>query len=207
MNRAALRLVASLIVLMILVLPAGMAQAQTAKRKAKPAIDILRATIMVRTAIVALNHANWTGNYTVLRELASPAFQFSNSAARLAEIFKPLRNERVDLSPVVVIRPVFTAQPFINKQKMLVLQGYFPSRPKMVRFVLAYLPVAGKWRLNYISVSTVKAAPAQASKASARQKNKISKKKQAKTKRTQSRRGGRKPRQKTNAKGKGNLKK
>ena len=42
--------------------------------------------------LIALDQANKTGNYTVLRDLGSPAFQ-ANTAARLGEIFAGLRHE------------------------------------------------------------------------------------------------------------------
>ena len=185
--------------------PFTAAYAQKAKKAPRPAIDPVRATILVRTAIVTLNNANRTGNYTVLRDLAAPPFQFANSPAKLADVFRPLRRERVDLSPVVVLRPVFTKPPLINKQKMLVLQGYFPSRPKMVRFVLGYLPFAGTWRLNFISVNTMKAP---AAKAAGKGKDKAAKT----AKKARSRKGkgkktsGKTARQKTNASAKGSLK-
>jgi hypothetical protein len=46
-------------------------------------------TILVRTTVVAVHQANITGNYTVLRDLASPALQEKYMAApeRFAETF------------------------------------------------------------------------------------------------------------------------
>ena len=196
----------SLIALFLFLLAAlSAAHAQNA-RAPRPAIDSLRATILVRTAIVTLNNANRTGNYTVLRDLAAPPFQFANSPAKLAEIFRPLRQEKVDLSPVVVLRPVFTRPPLINRQKMLVLQGYFPSRPKMVRFVLGYLPFAGRWRLNFISVNTVKAPPASATAGKAKDNVKKAAGKTPSRKNTGKKTSRKPARQKTNANAKGSRK-
>ena len=51
----------------------------------KPAqIDRNGVLILVRRTLTALDQANRTGNYTVLRDLGSPDFQ-ANTAARLAE--------------------------------------------------------------------------------------------------------------------------
>ncbi len=135
---------------------ASIVKAQVRKVPAGYPIDTIRAVIMVRSAIIALNHANMTGNYTVLRALGAPGFQLANPPARLAEIFSGLRKRRVDLSPVAVIKPVFMRKPFVNRQGMMVLTGYFPSRPEAVVFTLGYKPVAGIWKLNYISVNLVK---------------------------------------------------
>ena len=66
-------------------------QAPTPKQQPqapKPAqIDRNGVLILIRTALLALDQANKTGNYTVLRDLGSPDFQV-NTAARLAG-FRP----------------------------------------------------------------------------------------------------------------------
>jgi hypothetical protein len=49
-------------------------------------IDRNGVIILIRSTLLALDHANKTGNYTVLRDLGSPGFQ-TNTDARLAEIF------------------------------------------------------------------------------------------------------------------------
>ena len=40
-------------------------------------------TILIKNTLAALNHANLTGNYTVLRDLGAPGFSQANTAARL----------------------------------------------------------------------------------------------------------------------------
>ena len=52
---------------------------------------------MIRSTLLALDHANKTGNYTVLRDLGAPGFQ-ANTEARLAEIFAAQRKDNIDLS-------------------------------------------------------------------------------------------------------------
>jgi hypothetical protein len=81
---------------------------QSAPRAAQ--IDRNGVLILIRESLLALDQANKTGNYTVLRDLGSPAFQ-ANSAARLSEIFAKQRNDNVDLSGVVVIDPQLTLLP------------------------------------------------------------------------------------------------
>ena len=51
---------------------------QSAPRPAQ--IDRNGVLILIRQSLLALDQANKTGNYTVLRDLGSPAFQ-ANSAA------------------------------------------------------------------------------------------------------------------------------
>ena len=80
----------------------------------KPAqIDRNGVLILVRSTLLALDQANKTGNYTVLRDLGAPGFQ-TNSAARLAEIFAQQRHDNIDLSGVAVIDPQLTLLPQIE---------------------------------------------------------------------------------------------
>ena len=73
---------------MLAAIPVGEATAQAKKSQKgdkpqapKPAdIDRNGVLILVRSAILALDQANKTGNYTVLRDLGAPGFQ-TNSAA------------------------------------------------------------------------------------------------------------------------------
>jgi hypothetical protein len=114
--------------------------------------------ILIRTTLLALDQANKTGNYTVLRDLGSPEFQV-NSAARLAEIFAKQRRDNIDLSGVAVIDPQLTLLPQIEANGMMHMAGFFPSVPTQVNFEIAYAPVNGQWRLFGLSVSLGQAAP------------------------------------------------
>ena len=125
----------------------------------KPAqIDRNGVLILMRTTLLALDQANKTGNYTVLRDLGAPGFQV-NTAARLGEIFAEQRSDNLDLSGVAVIDPQLTLLPQIEANGMMRMAGFFPSVPTQVNFELAFAPVDGQWRLFGISVSLGQAAP------------------------------------------------
>src|SRR5580692_8370774 len=135
--------------------PAGAAEQQATK----PArIDRNGVLILVRSTLIALDQANTTGNYTVLRDLGSPAFQ-ANSAARLGEIFAGLRHESLDLSGVAVLDPELTLLPQIDADGMMRMTGFFPSAPAQINFDLVYAPVNGLWRLFAITVGLGQTAP------------------------------------------------
>ena len=121
-------------------------------------IDRNGVIILVRSALLALDQANKTGNYTVLRDLGAPAFQV-NTAARLAEIFAAQRRDNVDLSGVAVIDPQLSPLPQIEANGMMRMAGFFPSVPTQVNFELTYAPVGGQWRLFGISVNLGSSAP------------------------------------------------
>src|SRR5215831_7677568 len=121
-------------------------------------IDRNGVLILIRSTLLALDHANKTGNYTVLRDLGSPGFQ-TNTAARLAEIFATQRKDNIDLSGVVVLEPQLTVLPQIEANGLMHMAGFFPSAPTQVSFELAYAPVDRQWRLFAVSVSFGQATP------------------------------------------------
>jgi len=116
--------------------------------------------MLVKNALAAVNHANLTGNYTVLRDLGSPSFRERNPASKLAEVFGRLREQRTDLSPILVMDPQFTEPPTINDAGHLQMAGYFPSQPLQVHFRLVFQMVAGGWAIETLAVGTPTARPA-----------------------------------------------
>jgi hypothetical protein len=134
--------------------------AQALAQAPKPAqIDRNGVLILIRSTLLALDHANKTGNYTVLRDIGAPGFQ-SNTAARLGEIFAKLRGDNLDLSGVAVIDPQLNLLPQIEANGLMHMAGFFPSVPTQVNFDLSFAPVNGQWRLFGISVSIGQSAPA-----------------------------------------------
>ncbi|MCR6672483.1 hypothetical protein [Devosia ginsengisoli] len=121
-------------------------------------IDRNGVLILVRTALLALDQANKTGNYTVLRDLGSPGFQ-ANSAAQLGEIFASQRANGLDLAGVAVLEPQLTVLPQIRGDGMLRMAGFFPSVPTQVNFDLLFTPTNRQWRLFGISINLTQGGP------------------------------------------------
>jgi len=149
-----------LIFTVVLAAIASAGHAQTPAQAPKPAqIDRNGVLILIRSTLLAVDQANKTGNYTVLRDIGAPGFQ-SNTAARLGEIFAKLRNDNLDLSGVAVIDPQLSLLPQIEANGLMHMAGFFPSVPNQVNFDLAFAPVNGQWRLFGISVSIGQSGPA-----------------------------------------------
>ncbi|WP_375312644.1 hypothetical protein WHZ77_04930 [Bradyrhizobium sp. A5] len=126
---------------------------------AKPAnIDRNGVLMLIRSTLLALDHANKTGNYTVLRDLGAPGFQV-NTAAKLAEIFAKQRGDKLDISGVVVIDPQLSLLPQIEPNGLLHMAGFFPSVPSQVNFELLFAPVEGQWRVIGVSLSVGQSSP------------------------------------------------
>jgi hypothetical protein len=123
-------------------------------------LDLNEALILVRTAVDALNQANQTGNYTVLRDLGAPGFRAGNTPERLAEIFADLRANRYDLSPAMVLEPRFLIPPRLEANGQLRMAGFVPSLPLQMNFDLLFAPTDGRWRLFGIAITVGPPGPA-----------------------------------------------
>ena len=144
----ALALIASILAGMTLPLPAHaqLSEAEEAEAQVRT---------LLRNLMLALAHANATGNYTVVRDLASPSFAQANSAAHLAEVYAPMRANGISLMPLALVDPQFTQQVALDASGRLRMIGFFPTRPLRVDFNLGFEPVGGSWRLADIRVDTV----------------------------------------------------
>jgi hypothetical protein len=139
--------------LLVLLLSGGPAAAQQQQPQLQVP-DNLKITILIKNTLIALNNANLTGNYSVLRDLAAPGFAQANNPAQLAQIFQKLRELKIDLAPTVLFKPVLTKQPFIAKNGLLLMDGYFATKPEQVNFEFAFRMVGSNWRLFGLRVDT-----------------------------------------------------
>jgi len=128
--------------------------------------DNFKINMMIRSIVIAVNQANKTNNYTVLRDLGSPDFRVGNSAEKLALVFEQLRKSKFDLSPVLFFTPKLLQPPALTDDGMLRLRGFFDTRPQIVAFDLLYQDVDGEWQLFGISLST-RPVPAESAKETA----------------------------------------
>src|SRR5262249_18508819 len=108
-----------------------------------PSDDVL--LVLIRASIIALNQANVTGNYTVLRDLAAPSFKEANSADKLAKAFVNIR--KLDLSRTLLIQPKLYRNAEITPKGRLRITGLFPLEPGRLDFDLVFEAVQGRWRL------------------------------------------------------------
>jgi hypothetical protein len=111
--------------------------------------------ILVKNALLAVNQGNLTGNYTVLRDLASPGFREKNSAADLAAIFQNIRQQKIDMSPIVAIEPMLN-QPRVAADGQVAIDGFFEAQQMRITFQLIFLkaPTNG-WMIHGVSLNAV----------------------------------------------------
>jgi hypothetical protein len=132
--------------------------AEAADLASGPPVDRQSALVLIRSALAALDQADKTGNYTVLRDLGGPQFR-KNTDARLAEVFAGLRSQSIDLSPVLAVDPVFTLPPTVAPSGLLHTAGAVMAGAKQLHFEIAWQKEDGVWKLYGIVVTASEPAP------------------------------------------------
>lgn len=107
---------------------------------------------LIRSHLVALDHANQTANYSVLRDLAAPAFQQRNDAQKLSQSFANLRRAGLSLSPAVSTQPLLVDGPRRTPDDLLRLTGSIPTPERAIDFDMHFQAVRGHWRLYGLQV-------------------------------------------------------
>lgn len=118
----------------------------------QPVPSELELAKLVWSTMAMVDHANRSGNYSVLRDTSANGFQIQNDPSRLAEIFAPIRALRVDLSNALIVAPVYTGGPSLLQADMFRVQGYFALRPTPIYFDFYFQWEQGRWKLFGISI-------------------------------------------------------
>ena len=106
---------------------------------------------LVRSTLATLADANRTGNYSVLRDTAAPAFQAKHTPADLAAVFAEARKRPIDLAPAVMLEPE-TFEATRPTGELLQLAGTFVSGGDRIAFRLVYAAIGGHWRLTDVAI-------------------------------------------------------
>jgi hypothetical protein len=127
--------------------------------QAAPAVpDPLVLSKLLWSTMAAIDHANKTGNYTVLHALGSPAFRTNNNPTTLANVFAGIRASRIDLADTFLLEPRLEFPPSIQAG-LLRMRGAFRMRPTGVQFDLLYQWDNG-WKLDGVAIQPVSTVPA-----------------------------------------------
>ena len=133
----------------------AMAQAPATGRPPLSALPVpseLDLAKLIWSTMAMVDHANRSGNYSVLRDTSANGFQIQNDPARLAEIFASIRQSRVDIGNALVVAPTYTAAPTLLQTDVFEVKGYFALRPTPIFFDLFFQWEQGRWKLYGISI-------------------------------------------------------
>ena len=118
----------------------------------RPVPDQLQLAKLVWSTMAAVDHANKSGNYSVLRDISSTGFQIQNDPAKLAQVFAAIRNSRIDLSNALLVPPTYTVAPQQLQSDVFRVQGIFNLRPIAIAFDMFFQWERGEWRLYGIDI-------------------------------------------------------
>ena len=131
--------------------------AQQAQRQAEPTFrpppsvrptpSQLELSKMLWSTIAAVDHANQSGNYSVLRDISAQSFQINFNPARLTEIFSGLRGLNMDLSNALLVPPTYYEAPQMISNDVFRVRGLFQLRPISIGFDVYYQWEQGRWKL------------------------------------------------------------
>jgi hypothetical protein len=113
----------------------------------QPKIDDVALAILIKSAIIAVQHANATGNYSVLRDLGTPGFRERYDQAKLTAIFATFRARAINFSPSLMLLPSLSKPVEFTPQGQLRVEGTFPTRPLQIQLLL-FQQQGGAWRLD-----------------------------------------------------------
>ncbi|MEE4539483.1 MAG: hypothetical protein V2J51_13450 [Erythrobacter sp.] len=99
------------------------------------------------STIAAVDHANRSGNYSVLRDISAQRFQINFNPARLTEIFSGLRSLDIDLSNALLVPPTYYEAPARVSNDVFRARGVFQLRPIAIGFDIYYQWEQGRWKL------------------------------------------------------------
>lgn len=117
---------------------------------AAPVPDQLTVLKLLWGTMAAVDQANRTGNYSVLRDLGSATFQAGSNPSTLAAAFAPLRAQSIDLGDTLLATPTWIQAPAMQAGQLR-MSGSFPIRTAPVLFDVAFIWERG-WRLHGLAV-------------------------------------------------------
>lgn len=157
-------------ILFSLSLPA-MAQGQPAQQAQQPSVQPppsvrptpgqLELSKMIWSTMAAVDHANRSGNYSVLRDISASGFQINNNAAQLAQVFSGIRNLGIDLSSTLLVPPTYNVAPQFVREDIFRVQGLFQIRPISIAFDLYFQWENGQWKLYGIDLQPLEMVSSQ----------------------------------------------
>ena len=112
-----------------------------------PVPGSLEMSKLIWSTLAAVDHANRSGNYSVLRDISAQGFQINNDPARLATIFAGIRSARIDLSDALLIAPTYSEAPAQLRADIFEVRGAFMLRPISIYFDLVFQWAQGRWTL------------------------------------------------------------
>jgi len=125
-----------------------------------PVPGALELSKMIWSTMAAVDQANRSGNYTVLRDISAQGFQINNDPSKLAQVFAGIRNARIDIGDALLVAPTYLEAPKQVRADMFEVKGAFQLRPVAIYFDLYFQWEQGQWKLFVIDLRPLAMADA-----------------------------------------------
>jgi hypothetical protein len=131
--------------------PASGVAASSGETKMPPDTE-LRALAL--DSLLAFNDAVQTNDFTRFHQQISAAWQEQITPAKLAEVFHDFVVKQINIAGIKNVQPIFNEPPQVDSNGLLVISGYYPTKPARVVFRLKYIYEHPNWKLFGIKVNT-----------------------------------------------------
>ncbi len=109
---------------------------------------------MTEASLISFGRAVKKQDFSSFYEDIATVWQKQTTAEKLQESFKDFLDKKIDIPSVVKeMDPVFNHPAEIGSNDVLVIKGYYPTKPNRVVFQLKYLEEEGEWKLVGIDVN------------------------------------------------------
>jgi hypothetical protein len=108
--------------------------------------------VLIKTSLLTFNDANVTRNYTVLHAKLAKPFRDQFSPDRLKETFKSFSDKQIDFDLIAAMPPVASEETKVDDRGVLMLRGFFDTKPNRLTYTLDYIRSDGEWKLIRLHV-------------------------------------------------------
>lgn len=107
---------------------------------------------LTRDSLLSFNKAVQARDFTAFHGEISALWRKQITPAKLKSIFAPFIKQKIDLSPIADVEPVFDQPAAIDGDGVLIVQGRYPTRMGTAQFRLKYVEEKSAWKLLGIKV-------------------------------------------------------
>lgn len=108
---------------------------------------------LVLDSLLDFNKAVQAQNFNNFHANISRAWEEQITSEKLKEVFQQFIDKKLDISSIKTVDPILSEPPQINSDGLLILKGYYPTRPLKVNFQLKYIYEHPAWKLFGINVN------------------------------------------------------
>lgn len=108
---------------------------------------------MTEETMTAFGEALKKKDFSDFYENIADIWKKQTSAEKLLATFEPMTGPNFDILGIVKeLKPTFDPEPDVNSDGVLIIKGYYPTKPNHVNFDLKYLQEDDEWKLVGINV-------------------------------------------------------